>query len=86
MKFYEFKKPYYALVKAEGEESAKSVYEDVVGEQGVYFSELEKEEAFKKFFEGLIKFEGIIEEIVKEGLEEWNNDDEIVLLIDGELL
>lgn len=86
MKFYEFKKPYYALVKAEGEENAKLVYKDVTGEQGVYFSELEKEEAFKKFFEGLIKFEGVIEEIVKEGLEEWNNDDEIALLIDGELL
>lgn len=89
MKYFEVKQPYYALLKAENEEEAKKLYNEIVADEDefsqAHYTEITEEEAWKKYSDPRIKsaFEGEAEEQMKENFYDKVAD---MLLVDGDLV
>lgn len=89
MKYYEFTDPYYALIKAENQEEAVSIYtEEVVGEsevEEIYIPVLiDSNTALGKYFKCIEETDG--EKLISDLMNDFKNPNNYILLIDGELL
>lgn len=86
MKFFEAHYPYYALIKAEDEKKALSIYEEQVADldEGTDLGEIDQNKALIVFAQAPGENKDKI--LPKEVYEEFFNSEEKVLLIDGSVL
>lgn len=89
MKYFEFKQPYYALLKAENEQEAKKLYNDMVADDDEFiqanYNEISEEEAWKLYSDP--KIQGEFENETKEDMKaNFYSKEADILLVDGNLI
>lgn len=91
MKYFEIEEPYYALIRAESEEEAKEIYNEIVAEEDEFnlavFTEITEEEAFKKFSNPKVwKGDNVSSWQIKTTFLNVLSEGATILLVDGDLI